>query len=49
MAYFTPPRPGAKPFSVVIDKKPAPRVIKTHLPFYLMHPKLLETSKVNKI
>lgn len=46
MAYFTPPRPGAKPFSVVIDKKPAPRVIKTHLPFYLMHPKLLETSKV---
>ncbi len=46
MDYFTPPRPGEKPFSVAIEKTPPPRVIKTHLPFFLVHPKLLETSKV---
>lgn len=25
---------------------PSPRIIQTHLPFYLLHPDLLETSKV---
>ena len=29
-----------------VDKMPSPRVIKTHLPFFLLHPNLLETSKV---
>ena len=29
-----------------VDKMPSPRVIKSHLPFYLLHPNLLETSKV---
>lgn len=30
-----------------VEKMPSPRIIKTHLPFYLLNPKLLETSKVN--
>lgn len=30
----------------MIENLPSPRVIKTHLPFYLLHPKLLDTSKV---
>ena len=29
-----------------IDKLPSPRVVKSHLPFYLLHPELLYTSKV---
>ena len=29
-----------------LSKLPSPRIIKTHLPFYLLHPKLLDTSKV---
>nr|CAH0102991.1 unnamed protein product [Daphnia galeata] len=28
------------------DKMPSPRIFKTHLPFYLLHPELLDTSKV---
>lgn len=31
----------------VREKMPSPRIIQTHLPFYLLHPDLLETSKVN--
>jgi hypothetical protein len=29
-----------------IDKMPSPRVIRPHLPFNLLPPKLLDTSKV---
>lgn len=29
-----------------IDRMESPRVIKSHLPFYLMNPTLLDTSKV---
>jgi len=29
-----------------IEARPSPRVIKSHLPLYLLHPKLLDTSKV---
>ena len=29
------------------EKMPSPRVLKSHLPFYLLHPKLLDTSKVS--
>ncbi|KAK4026522.1 hypothetical protein OUZ56_015517 [Daphnia magna] len=28
------------------EKMPSPRIFKSHLPFYLLHPKLLDTSKV---
>ena len=49
LAYLGPPRPGMESFAVQIDRKPSPRIIKTHLPFYLMHPKLLETAKVNRL
>ncbi|XP_045029717.1 sulfotransferase 1C4-like [Daphnia magna] len=31
----------------VIEKSPSPRVIKSHLPFSLLHSQLLETSKQN--
>ena len=34
------------PHTDVIDKMPSPRVIKSHLPFYLLPPQLLETCKV---
>ena len=30
-----------------VDKMPSPRILKSHLPFYLLHPQLLDTSKVN--
>lgn len=33
-------------FVTNLEKAPSPRVIKTHLPLNLLHPKLLETSKV---
>ena len=29
------------------DKMPSPRIFKSHLPFYLLHPELLDTCKVN--
>jgi hypothetical protein len=29
------------------EKMPSPTIFKTHLPFYLLHPELLDTSKVN--
>ena len=29
-----------------IEAMPSPRMIKSHLPLYLLHPKLLDTSKV---
>ena len=29
-----------------IELLPSPRVLKSHLPLYLLHPKLLDTSKV---
>lgn len=29
-----------------IDQMPSPRVIRPHLPFYLLHPDLLDTCKV---
>ena len=29
------------------DKMPSPRIFKSHLPFYLLHPELLNTSKVH--
>lgn len=29
-----------------VEKMPSPRILKSHLPFYLLHPKLLDTSKV---
>ncbi len=29
------------------DKMPSPRMFKSHLPFYLLHPELLDTSKVH--
>ena len=29
-----------------VSRLPSPRVIKSHLPFYLLHPQLLDTSKV---
>jgi len=29
-----------------IDKMSSPRVLKSHLPFYLLNPKLLDTCKV---
>ena len=31
------------------DKMPSPRILKSHLPFYLLHPELLETSKVKTV
>ena len=31
----------------VIERIPSPRVIKSHLPFSLLHSQLLDTSKVN--
>lgn len=31
-----------------IEEMPSPRVIKTHLPLYLLHPNLLDTCKVLK-
>ena len=30
----------------MIAQRPAPVVVKSHLPFYLLHPKLLDTCKV---
>jgi hypothetical protein len=30
-----------------VDKMPSPRILKSHLPFYLLHPELLDTAKVN--
>ena len=30
----------------VREKMPSPRILQTHLPFYLLHPGLLQTSKV---
>ena len=32
-----------------INKMPSPRVIKSHMPFYLLHPDLLDTCKVNRL
>lgn len=32
----------------VREDMPSPRILQTHLPFYLLHPKLLDTSKVPK-
>jgi hypothetical protein len=29
-----------------LERMKSPRVFKTHLPLYLLHPELLETSKV---
>lgn len=29
-----------------LSSLPSPRIFKSHLPFYLLHPELLETSKV---
>jgi len=29
----------------LVEKMPSPRVIKSHLPFYLLNPKLLDTCK----
>ncbi|KZS03672.1 Sulfotransferase family cytosolic 1B member, partial [Daphnia magna] len=29
-----------------VEEMPSPRIIKSHLPFYLLHPKLLDTCKV---
>ena len=29
------------------EKMPSPRIFKSHLPFYLLHPELLDTAKVN--
>lgn len=29
-----------------LENMPSPRVMKSHLPFYLLHPELLDTSKV---
>lgn len=29
-----------------IENMPSPRIIKTHLPLYLLHPELLDTCKV---
>ena len=40
----TKPEPG---FAAEIEAKPSPRIIKPHLPFYLLHPTLVDTSKVN--
>ena len=40
------PAPG---FAAEIEAKPLPRIIKSHLPFYLLHPTLVETSKVSLI
>ena len=33
----------------MIENMLSPRVIKSHLPFHLLHPKLLDTSKVSLI
>lgn len=30
-----------------LEKMPSPRIMKSHLPFYLLHPELLSTSKVS--
>ena len=32
-----------------IDELPSPRLIMSHLPFYLLHPDLLDTSKVHLV
>ena len=37
------------PTPEIISKMTSPLVIKSHLPFYLLHPKLLDTSKVISI
>ena len=33
------------PTPEMISAMPSPVVVKSHLPFYLLHPKLLDTSK----
>lgn len=52
-AYFTPASvdevipPLHKSVTLeMINKMPSPRIIKTHLPLCLLHPKLLDTCKV---
>jgi hypothetical protein len=30
-----------------VNKMASPRILKSHMPFYLLHPKLLDTSKVS--
>ena len=45
MVYMGPIKP-APGFASQIKEKPAPRIIKPHLPFYLLHPTLVETAKV---
>lgn len=45
---FTPPEFQKMTIPLeVIERMPSPRAIKSHLPFYLLPPKLLDTSKVN--
>ncbi len=52
MPYMIPPGLAPPEFDKMIltlemvENMPSPRVIKSHLPFYLLHPKLLDTSKV---
>jgi len=49
MSYLTPLKEGDPepiPFYIQIEKEPSPRVIKPHLPFYLLNPELLDTAKV---
>lgn len=38
--------PNMKEFLKITEKMPSPRVIKTHLSFPMLHPDLLDTSKV---
>jgi hypothetical protein len=55
MAYLTPAskrQHHLNPMAITadqIEKMPSPRIIRPHLPFYLLHPKLLDTSKVASI
>jgi len=37
------------PTPEMIASMPSPVVVKSHLPFYLLHPKLLDTSKAASI
>ena len=32
--------------SIDINSMPSPRIIKPHLPLYLLHPEIIDTSKV---
>lgn len=45
MVYMGPIK-AAPGYASQLEEKPSPRIIKPHLPFYLLHPTLVDTAKV---